>query len=161
MTIEKHEFPEGVVEWQDPAAFIMFRQVRAATGCAMTPSPDPEAHVRHNDDGESEHSTRGRSRMSTAGDFFIRANQVSTFWVRAQAVSGLGGLGLYFDTQLDGEDRPLVHIDTRRGRLLWVCPSKKRRTNNKKREYIYYTPENPGPYLNALSEEFADSIRRK
>ena len=32
------------------------------------------------------------------------------------SVWGNGGIGIYFDT-----NKPLIHIDSRKGRLMWLC----------------------------------------
>jgi len=109
------EWPNGVLEQMDPALFnnavIPLRQM---SGIAMTPSPLPEAHVRH--EGESRHSTKRGTRLSDATDLFINGSQAADMWRLAQRIPDIGGFGMYFDTN----PSIMIHIDTRPDRLLWI-----------------------------------------
>lgn len=145
--LNQSEWPAGTVEWMTDSIFTIAFAVRDVTRCAMIPSPDPAAHVRH-DNSTSQHSTKNKQGKSNATDIFLRNDQAEQFWSLAQRVPGLGGFGIYFDCHLAGEKRVLVHLDGRPERLLWVCP------DQEKREYIYFHKD-PVRFLRVLSEEFA------
>lgn len=155
MSLQRHEWPGDVLDKMTPSIFRTAVIFREATGCRMTPSPDPEAHVRWID-GASRHAigADGMSRLSDATDLFLLDNKdAATAWRLGQRVAGIGGFGIYFDTVLNGEKRVLFHIDSRPDRLMWICPSRDRTVE--KRSYIYYRDDNPGPYLDLLSAELA------
>jgi hypothetical protein len=154
MSLVRSEWPASIIDHMSESVLNLSFKVRGVTGCSMTPSPDPAAHVRFKDGG-SLHCVGGdKAGESHATDVFLRAEQVLKFWINAQCVHGVGGFGLYFDTMLHGEDRPLAHIDeqdVRGGRLLWVCPSRDRDTEP--RTYIYLSEADPFTYFKVLGEE--------
>jgi len=113
--LQPDEWPDGVIEKMDPALFAnAVIPLRQMSGIAITPSPLPEAHVRH--EGESRHSTKRGTRLSDATDLFINGSQAAEMWRWAQQVTDIGGFGMYFDTN----PSTMIHIDTRPDRLLWI-----------------------------------------
>ena len=89
--LQPDEWPNGVLEQMDPALFAnAVIPLRQMSGIAMTPSPLPEAHVRH--EGESRHSTKRGTRLSDATDLFINGSQAAEMWRWAQQVTDIGGL---------------------------------------------------------------------
>jgi hypothetical protein len=113
MSLKVNEWPQKIIHYMAGKAIQMSIMIRELTGCAMIPSPDPEAHVRFKEyDPEtsgkrSRHNVGedGETRKSDGTDIFLNNSQAATFWMRCQASPDLGGFGLYFDTQLNGEKR--------------------------------------------------------
>lgn len=153
MSLHEHEWPGDVLDHMTRSIVITAQEVRSESGVPMIPSPVEGAHVRF-EDGTSRHAVgvSGTLRKSDATDLYLVDNaDAGKLWQAAQRVNSVGGFGLYFDTVYDGEPRVMFHIDNRNPRLLWVCPARDRATQ--KRTYIYYRPNNPGPYLDTLAAE--------
>lgn len=117
------EWPTGVLEHMDARVIEALQRGRAKLPAqfAMHPSPLPRAHVR--DTGDSQHSTQGGTRLSTATDFFMKWDTVWDAWAVFLADPEVGGVGIYVDTWLgdDSITRPMLHVDARPERLMWVC----------------------------------------
>lgn len=119
------EWPPGTLEHMDASVITALAAVRDSLprDHAMTPSPVPAAHVRHI--GSSRHSTQGGTRLSDATDVFMPGGwkQALAAWQAAQRVPEIGGIGFYLDKWLGspGNITPMLHIDCRPDRLLWVC----------------------------------------
>lgn len=93
----------------------------------MTPSSLYGAHVRHDDSG-SRHSTKEKTRLSDATDLHVSSiGRMIAAMLTAEQIPAIGGIGIYFDT-----NTPLIHIDKRPNRLVWLCY-----TENGKRVYLY------------------------
>lgn len=156
MTINLNEFLKEDRPYIGQSIMSLSREVRAITGCYMFPSKAAGAQVRF-EDSDSLHAvgTDGSGR-TRAADYFIRGNQIAKFMQLAQTVKRLGGLGIYFDANVSkGKRMPLVHIDDRPERLLWVCPNRDRDSDRPEpREYIYFINE-PARYYQVLSDELA------
>lgn len=151
MSLLDHEWPANVLESMTTGIIRSAKQLRIKSGVPMVPSPDPEAHVRFTESG-SRHAVYG-DKLSDATDLFLVNNiDAARLWNCALSMSELGGIGLYFDTQLNGKKRVLIHIDNRADRLMWLCPSRKR--TKEKRAYIYFREDNPAPFLEMLADEF-------
>ncbi|MCK4957759.1 MAG: hypothetical protein KAT00_00125 [Planctomycetes bacterium] len=150
MSLVISEWPEGVAEYMADAVFDIAFKLREVSGVPMVPSPLAEAHVRF-EAGTSRHAigADGQARKSDGTDLFLVDNQdAPEVWLKAQQVDGLGGFGIYFDTQLGGTKRVMIHVDGRPNRMVWLCP------DQDKREYIYYHND-PSRFLTVLSLEFA------
>lgn len=154
MSLHEREWPGDVIGHMSDGIIATAKTIRDTSGVPLTPSPVPEAHVRF-EDGTSRHAIGSDgSRKSDATDLYlVRNTDAARLWLYAQRCVMVGGFGIYFDTELNGEKRVLVHLDNRPERLLWVCPSRNRATE--RREYIYFRETNPGVYLDILSAELA------
>lgn len=155
MSLHVNEWPQSIIHLMSGKTIRTAIMIRELTGCTMIPSPAPEAHARLKDYDPSESGKRSRHNVGKLGvlrksdgtDIFLSNNQVSEFWLKAQACPDLGGFGLYFDTELGGKKRVMAHIDNRPYRMLWLCP------DQESREYIYYHKD-PVRFLRALADEF-------
>lgn len=118
------EWPADTLEHMDPAVIVVQSEIRNAlpSGYHMVPSPVPRGHVRH-EEGGSRHSTNGHARLSDATDTFVAWSHVWAAWSAALRNPRVGGLGLYTDMQWAGQvgRRAMLHIDTRRERVVWVA----------------------------------------
>lgn len=148
MSLQINEWPQKIIHKVHTRMFDIAIEHRSISGCVMIPSPDPEAHVRFTD-GNSLHCVGADGLgMSHAGDFFGRNDQADKMWAASIANERIGGVGIYFDTHLNGERRAMYHFDdfeVRKAHVWWVCP------NAEKREYIYYHKD-PLAYLRALAD---------
>lgn len=153
MSLKRDEWPGDVLDYMTDGIVRTAQDVRGVSQVPMIPSPVEGAHIRF-EDGTSRHAVGvgGTLRKADATDLYLVNNaDAGRLWQAVQRVKSVGGFGLYFDTIYDGEPRVMFHIDNRNPRLLWVCPSRDRATQ--KRTYIYYRPNNPGPYLDTLAAE--------
>lgn len=130
------EWPPGVLAQMSPDIILAQAAVRDALPAShvFKPSPVARAHVR--DAGTSRHSTQGGTRLSDATDTFIPGGwrQALDAWQEAQRHPGIGGIGFYVSRWLGSPDQitPMIHLDCRPERLLWVC-----RKHNGVDQYIY------------------------
>jgi len=140
-TFSPAEWPPGVISQMEPALFYEVFKLRAKCGQSMTPSPLTGAHVRDAVSG-SRHSTQGGKRKSDATDFFLR--EWAALWpTYLHALSlGFGGVGVYLDKQMGGVNRPMMHVDMRSERTLWIT--------TKQGAYVYYNRD-PRRYLRLLA----------
>lgn len=146
------EWPGNVLQYMTSRIISTAIKLRDKTNAPMIPSPISEAHVRFKT-GTSRHDvgSSGTMRKSDATDLYLgRNSDAPKVWRIAQAMSEIGGLGIYFDTIYNNEPRILFHIDNRPDRLLWLCPLRDR--EKEKRTYVYYRDDNPGVFLDLLSE---------
>lgn len=113
------EWPGRVTRKMDANLFHELFKLRSnvPSWCGMTPSPIIEAHVRQ--EGTSRHSTENGMRLSDATDLFVSWKALWPIFKMAQQLS-FGGIGLYLDTQLGGKEMPMIHLDMRDNRLVWV-----------------------------------------
>ncbi|MBE0505885.1 MAG: hypothetical protein IBX50_04085 [Marinospirillum sp.] len=113
------EWPGDATEHMNPDLFNELFLLRdlVPSWCSMRPSPVYGAHVRP--DGSSRHSTNGNSRLSDATDLFASWKAVWLIWQQACRMD-FGGIGLYLDTQLGGKQMPMIHLDMRKNRVMWV-----------------------------------------
>ena len=150
--LNDNEWPTGVIKHMAPKIISTAKQLRLKSGAAMVPSPDPEAHVRFTESG-SRHSVY-EDKLSDATDLFLVSNDdAARVWNCALSMPDIGGLGIYFDAQLNGKMKILFHIDNRPDRLMWVCPSRNRA--KEKRSYIYFREDNPSVFLELLAQDFS------
>jgi hypothetical protein len=111
-------------------------------GHALIPSPLPRAHIRPEQrakDAGGRHALKdrnGKPRLSDATDVFAAWDTWWDIWVAAQQCA-FGGIGVYFDTQLGGELRPMLHLDLRPHRFLWARITERAGTVGATYRYIY------------------------
>ena len=137
------EWPNGALDQMDATLFTdCVFPLRKLSGIPMTPSPLLGAHVRS--DGNSQHSTKGGTRPSTATDIHVSSiSRMVAMMNYAEQLPAIGGVGIYFDT-----NTPLVHIDSRKNRLVWIA----RTGEDGQREYIY-RENDPIVFYKVLGEE--------
>ena len=140
-TFSPTEWPAGAIEQMEPEVFHELFKLRRECGQAITPSPLLGAHVRAAA-SSSRHSTHGGTRKSDATDFFLRDwKALWPTYLHALRL-GFGGIGVYLDKQMGGVNRPMMHVDMRPERVLWVT--------TKQGEYVTYNRD-PNRYLQILS----------
>ena len=118
----KAEWPGDVLDHMDAEVLRLLSTVRnrVPRNHGWTPSPVERGHVRHESSG-SRH--RAHERRSDATDGFVRWSHLWRWWVELQREPGLGGLGVYLDMTWGGtfRARPMLHIDCRPDRVVWVA----------------------------------------
>jgi hypothetical protein len=112
---EYSHFPE--LEGRDlqlvDSHFVLTLQwFRNKTKIPMLLSPAEEALARR-DYGAVNSRHYAVDRLCDAGDFFPQPSQFFDCWFSAIHCGKFGGVGIYADTTLHGEKRPLLHLDTR------------------------------------------------
>lgn len=115
--LQPHEWPGSVIEDMHPRVFTDAAiPLRLTSGIPMWPSALPRAHVRQ-ERSNSQHSTHEGERLSTATDMHCRtyAHMIQLMHY-AQRIESIGGIGAYFNTRT-----PMIHVDIREQRLLWVA----------------------------------------
>ena len=112
------EFPQGTLEHMDFRVIEVLNRLRIAVGGSLFPSPVFGAHVRHQ--GNSRHSTQEMSRLVDATDFFVSQGLAQRAYREALKIPEIGGLGVYTDMMFRGQQWPMMHIDLRPERMLWV-----------------------------------------
>ena len=139
---------DSVLAHMSPAVIEALVDLRDALPAdhVINPSPVWQAHVRYS--GTSRHSLElgGSARHSDATDVFLAWRHVWLAWALAQRIQDIGGIGLYLDTHLDGKSRPMLHIDTRPERLLWV-----RYTIQGEPRYVYLHRE-PATFFSVIAK---------
>lgn len=118
--ITAEEFPEGVLEWLDFEVIKVLALARKLSVAPMIPSPVAEAHVRH--EGNSQHSTKNKTRLSKGVDFFCRWKDAASIMEILRAIPEVGGLGIYTNMTFRGVvgGHAMIHMDLRKRRLEWV-----------------------------------------
>lgn len=141
------EWPGGVLEQMNPSIIYALSAARNDSGVPVMPSPVAGAHVRQH--GTSRHSTMGGSRLSDATDVFVPGGwaQAVALWQAAQRVPEIGGIGIYANKRWV-RPMPMLHLDTRKDRLLWVC-------RGNPDEYIYL-PNNPALFFDTMAKGMED-----
>lgn len=150
MSLELKEWPSEVIPYMHERIIDIAIYARQKSGCVMIPSPNPRAHVRFSDGSSMHEVGSDKSGFAYATDFFGRNDQATKLYETLLSIEAIGGLGIYFDSKLNGNKRILFHIDDyiKRGqRLMWVCP------DQESREYIYFHKE-PERYLKAVADGF-------
>lgn len=138
-----HEWPAGVLPQMNPELLheVFELRSRVSSAGAMTPSPLHDAHVRAT--GSSRHSTNNGQRLSDATDLFVASwTGLWEVWREAQRL-GFGGIGVYADTRIAGKPRPMVHLDMRPERVLWLRHSGA--------QYVYYNSD-PIAFFRAVAD---------
>jgi hypothetical protein len=121
----KSEWPDGALEQMEAKVILTLAEVRAKLPAdhRMQPSPVLAAHVRQA--GNSRHSTQAGKRLSDATDIFIPGGwaHAHAAWREFTAHPDVGGLGWYLDRWVGTPSNitPMIHIDCRPQRTMWVC----------------------------------------
>lgn len=134
--ISASEWPDGVLENMEAGVLTeCIFPMRKDSGVPMWPSSLYGAHIRET--GTSQHSIEG-GKLARATDMHVKtySNLLKAFNA-ALANPAIGGIGLYFDT-----NTPMIHVDTRPNRIMWV------RIDGK---YIY-AHKNPMDFYKAIAE---------
>ena len=115
--MQPQEWPVGTLDHMDADLFTdCVFPLRKMSGVPMTPSSLYGAHVRHDDSG-SRHSTKEEKRLADATDLQVSSiGRMIAVMLSAEQISAIGGIGIYF-----GTNKPMVHIDKRPNRLVWLC----------------------------------------
>lgn len=120
------EFPAGVTEKVSPAFLYRLDAFRKFLGRPVHPSPLEAGWYRTDGSETSRHfiGEDGLFRKADAGDVFPDCD---IFHAMVTAIRcGFTGIGLYFDTTLNGEKKNMLHLDTRPGELvIWTCDNGK------------------------------------
>lgn len=137
------EWPEGVLPKMNPELLHELFKLRARVSnyAAMTPSPLPDAHVRAT--GSSRHSTNNGQRLSDATDIFLASWKGLWEVLREAQRMNFGGIGVYADTRIAGKPSPMVHLDMRPERVLWLRHSGA--------QYVYYNSD-PIAFFRAVAD---------
>lgn len=138
------EWPEGVLASMEADLIVTIDEIRRALpqDHALVPSPKRAAHIRTDGSPTSRHYVVDR--LSDATDLFATWKTVYKIWMEVQRHPKVGGIGLYVDTWLGDSTvtRPMLHIDLRPERLLWV----------KSNEYVYLDRD-PELFLSVLLDK--------
>lgn len=149
MSLKREEWPAEVLPHMSERILDIAIDHRKRSGLVMIPSPNPRAHIRYRNGNSLHDIGEDGSAFAYATDFYGRNDQAAQMWFSLTANPHVGGIGVYFDTKLNGNKRVLFHMDdlAKRGaRMMWVCP------DQEKREYIYYH-RNPIRFLKTLAQE--------
>ena len=137
------EFPSGVLDSVDSKLIHTLDAFRKLLGAIVTPSPVAEGWVRKSGSKSSQHYAVDR--LSLAGDVFPNCDIFYAALIAVQA--GFTGVGIYFDTKLNGNPKPMLHVDMRDGPLvMWV------------RDKSSYTTICPRPSENKISLAIKESL---
>lgn len=104
------EWPADTLDLLDARVVFVLDDLRNRLGKGIYPSPLKGAWVRESGSPTSRHYAVNR--LSDAGDFFTDAHVLDAF-LHAQAISDIGGVGVYLDTFYRGVPQPMMHIDLR------------------------------------------------
>ncbi|MDP2505397.1 hypothetical protein [Oceanobacter sp. 3_MG-2023] len=116
---DTHEFPAGVSEFCDPYFFAQLDEFRSALGVPVTPSPLAGGWWRHDGSETSRHFVGPADdpiRLSDAGDVVVDCSPMYAMTTAIQC--GFTGIGIYYDTQMGGKTRLMLHLDCRPGDLV-------------------------------------------
>lgn len=103
----------------DAALILKLQDLRSRTGIPVTPSPVIAGWYREGGSTTSRHYAVNR--LSDAGDVFPARGKIMDFWLACVIDPHIGGVGFYMDTNgPDGRFWPMVHIDMRPQKALWV-----------------------------------------
>lgn len=146
--IQPHEWPKGTLDHMDADLFTdCVFPLRKKSGIPITPSSLYGAHVRHDDSG-SRHSTKEETRLADATDLHVSSiSRMVALMNYAESIPAIGGIGIYFDT-----NTPLVHIDKRPNRLVWLCCQEWNKTTEKWERVYLYRENDPIKFYQKLGE---------
>ena len=107
------EFPEWI-GYGHPKLFYSLDEYRALLGCRIYPSPAPGALARFDwNDRKSQHYAEKEGlALSKAVDVFPDCS-IQIAFLQALTSQLWGGVGVYFDTEYNGESWPMLHLDIR------------------------------------------------
>lgn len=114
----KNEFPEGVLKHLEAEFILSLEGYRDRLGDVILPSPIKSAWYRTKGSMTSRHYAVDR--LSDAGDIFPQCDIRKALMV-AMACKWWGGIGVYLDTTgPSGRPEPMLHLDMRLERKLWM-----------------------------------------
>lgn len=137
---------ENVLNWMDARVItdvlIPFRQ---QVWFPVIPSIVAGAHVRHDNSG-SLHSTRNKTKLSTATDFFIQRRFLQNALTHITNIPAAKGIGFVFNARWNGELTPMIHVDIRNeNRLFWLV--------TRSGDYVYLN-SSPRNFFLSFANEF-------
>ena len=103
-------FPENPDIHADEKLIKNLDKFRSILGRSISPSPVPGALARFDGSSTSRHYAVGRK--SDAIDIFCNADASMTF-IKAISCGLWGGVGVYLDTQYNGKQHVMFHLDCR------------------------------------------------
>lgn len=139
----RHEFPGDVLEHVEDDLILGLSEYRDRLGHAVIPSPVVAGWYRKGGSKTSRHYAVGR--LSDAADVFPQCS-IREAWLTAMGCDWWGGIGVYLDTNgPSGHPQPMLHLDLRPGRVIWM---------RHKGKYIYplRSPEEMQAFFELLSE---------
>lgn len=158
---KQEEFPLDELGLLNKYVIEELDKVRESLGVPIKISPVEGAVIRHDDFGNHanrksyhyfDHET---GRLGQAIDVFLCSLLpfVSPMQVIARVLgcSRFRGLGLYFDTILDGKPKLMLHLDLRHEPLVWIG---KRMNLHRKRKYFY--PSSTSEFMTMLDAGFQE-----
>jgi len=123
----KNEFPKGTLDNLSADFITRLDQYRQHLNSPLTPSPVPAGWIRTSGSPNSQHYAVGR--LSTAGDVFLSpATAQDARFAFTLACQYFSGVGIYYDTEISGEPRIMLHLDIRDKPTVWC---------RHKGEYLY------------------------
>lgn len=158
---KQEEFPLDELGLLNRYVIEELDKVREALGVPIIISPVEGAVIRHDDFGKHvnkksyhyfDHET---GRLGQAIDVFLCSliPFVSPIQLimRVLGCSRFRGLGMYFDTILDGEPKLMLHLDLRHEPLVWVG---KRMNQHRRRTYFY--PSSTSEFMTMMDAGFQE-----
>lgn len=113
---KKSEFPRGTMNNVSADHLLKIQAFRTELGVPLIPSPVTEGWFRKTGSETSRHYAAGR--LSDAGDLFLSADtDARTAFLLA--CQHFNGVGIYYDTQISGEPRIMLHLDSREVPVTW------------------------------------------
>ncbi|MCV6590780.1 MAG: hypothetical protein OIF57_17415 [Marinobacterium sp.] len=113
-----HEWPGDALAHVDSELVLALDAFRDRLGHGVVPSPVVGGWYRLDGSKTSRHYAVGR--LSDAGDVFPRCDIRKALMV-AQGCDWFGGIGVYLDTTgPSGKPEPMLHLDLRPGRVVWL-----------------------------------------
>jgi len=138
------------VDWDLVSADLLLyvQLLRVMTGIPLTISPAIGGVVRFDTPNSQHYAHRSgypdiEDHLCKAIDVFPAPGHAARFFDQCRTSKRLGAVGLYMGTQLNGEQRPLVHIDIRAredAMLVWTCQQSKQIVDGVEktvRDYFY------------------------
>lgn len=122
---KKSEFPKGALDNLSANHMLKVQAFRTALNQALFPSPVTDGWFRKTGSKDSRHYAVGR--LSDACDVFLSLDTDARF-AFLLACQFFAGVGIYYDTQLAGEPRIMLHLDSRETPVVWC---------RHKGEYLY------------------------
>ena len=113
---DRSEFPRGILKNMSADFMEQLFAFRKRLNAALIPSPLQEGWVRMDGSPGSQHYAVGR--LSTAGDVFL-AEGADARYAFTLACQFFNGVGIYYDTHINGKPRIMLHLDTREVPTVW------------------------------------------
>lgn len=112
------EWPGDALAHISAELVLALSEYRDQLGAPLIPSPLVDGWYRTDGSTTSRHYAVGR--LSDAGDLFPRCDVRKALMV-AMGFDLFGGIGVYLDTTgPSGKPEPMLHLDLRPGRVIWM-----------------------------------------